>query len=284
MSRETMPETPPVVIGGVGGSGTRAFCEMFLRGGYAMGDKLNASLDSNVLAPVINGTLNSVLARAGRVDFSCADLPAAVIDPVIGQTRGILDSFATAVPPGQTRWGMKQPRTILMLPIIEAVWPDFKFIHVIRDGRDMALSKNQNQVRFHYSALIEGRPAAYSPSPFARFAKALGIKRRMPVGIDKSIRWWSKINSEAADWGEARGSRRYLRIKFEDLIMHPAEILGQVESFTGEDMPQDAIAHIIKPSSVGRARRTNSRIRQRIEQLGAPVLGKFGYGAGGSAG
>ncbi len=41
---------------------------------------------------------------------------------------------------GSARWGEKTPEYALGMQQIQRMWPDAKFIHVIRDGRDVALS------------------------------------------------------------------------------------------------------------------------------------------------
>ena len=45
-----------------------------------------------------------------------------------------------------SKWGWKSPRSIYYLPYYKAVLGDaFRFIHVVRDGRDVALGDNQMQ-------------------------------------------------------------------------------------------------------------------------------------------
>lgn len=42
---------------------------------------------------------------------------------------------------GKTRWGEKTPDYGAVMPQLEAIFPEARFIHIIRDGRDVALSK-----------------------------------------------------------------------------------------------------------------------------------------------
>jgi hypothetical protein len=77
-------------------------------------------------------------------DFHLAadDLAAAVarIDPFT--MRAGLQCFYLlyAARLGKTRWGDKTPGYNTMMTLIESVVPDVHFIHVVRDGRDVALS------------------------------------------------------------------------------------------------------------------------------------------------
>src|SRR5260370_20821937 len=63
-----------------------------------------------------------------------------------------------------TRWGWKEPRSIYFLPFLDQHWPGTKFIHVIRDGRDMAFSSNQNQLRKH-GLFVLGSEVTDAPDP-----------------------------------------------------------------------------------------------------------------------
>src|SRR5438445_13883106 len=64
-----------------------------------------------------------------------------------------------------TRWGWKAPRSIYLLSFLSAQFPQLKFIHVLRDGRDMALSPNQNQLRKHRRAAQRWRERLFPSSP-----------------------------------------------------------------------------------------------------------------------
>ena len=44
---------------------------------------------------------------------------------------------------GKARWGDKTPRYMRAMPRIEKALPEARFIHIIRDGRDVALSQRE---------------------------------------------------------------------------------------------------------------------------------------------
>jgi hypothetical protein len=44
-------------------------------------------------------------------------------------------------------WGWKDPRNSLLLPIWNQIFPDAKIVHIIRDGRDAALSLLQRDIK-----------------------------------------------------------------------------------------------------------------------------------------
>ena len=51
-------------------------------------------------------------------------------------------------------WGWKEPRSVYLLPFLAAELPGLRFLHVVRDGRDMAFSENQVQLRKHGDAVL----------------------------------------------------------------------------------------------------------------------------------
>jgi hypothetical protein len=48
---------------------------------------------------------------------------------------------------GKPRWGDKTPAYVKRMPMIERALPEARFVHVIRDGRDVALSRAKRAMR-----------------------------------------------------------------------------------------------------------------------------------------
>ena len=97
----------------------------------------------------------------------------------------------------KTRWGDKTPFYCQYLPVVESVLPEAHFIHIIRDGRDVAVS---------------GKGLAFTGG-----------------SIDAIARTWVKQIQLARS--EARNSRHYLEIRYEDLLLNSTGILREVCEF-----------------------------------------------------
>jgi hypothetical protein len=99
---------------------------------------------------------------------------------------------------GKTRWGDKTPKYVRRLADVERVLPEAHFLHVIRDGRDVALSAREAWA---------GRD-----SPF-------------PV---RARRWRKDVTR-----GRSSGRRRqhYLEVRYEDLVSEPEQELRRVCRF-----------------------------------------------------
>jgi hypothetical protein len=158
-------------------------------------------------------------------------------------------------------WGWKAPRSIYLLPFLHRRFPDLKFIHVLRDGRDMALSLNQNQLRKHASAML---------SLSERFFRSVP---------ERAMLLWERANLRAAEFGDSTLRDNYLRVRFEDLCAKPIEATVQIMNFLGARVDPEVIAssEISPPSTLQRWRECPPRLIEKLERLGEASLLKFEY-------
>ncbi len=98
---------------------------------------------------------------------------------------------------GKQRGGDKTPLYLLHMLRLASVLPEAHFIHLIRDGRDVALSWRQTW---------------FAPSK----------------DIPTLVRHWAEMIQSARE--HSRGLH-YLEIRYEDLIRFPAETLGKICRF-----------------------------------------------------
>ena len=101
---------------------------------------------------------------------------------------------------GKSRWGDKTPLYCLEMNVIRRVLPEARFIHIIRDGRDAALSLRQMW---------------FSPG----------------WTIETQAAYWRNCVLAARRAG--MGCADYLEIRYEDLILHARETLERVCSHIG---------------------------------------------------
>jgi Sulfotransferase family len=158
-------------------------------------------------------------------------------------------------------WGWKAPRSVYLLPFLHGQFPNLKFIHVIRDGRDMALSGNQNQLNKHGAAVLGWSERLFRSKP------------------ERSILLWERVNLHAAEFGESKLHQDYLRVRFEDLCEKPVETTAHVIKFLGARNDPEAVARaeISPPSTLQRWRTYPPALIAKLEQLGGDSLRKFGY-------
>src|SRR5207302_1402312 len=123
---------PPVVIGAVGGSGTRVLAQVLRKAGWFMGNRVDSrNEDSLPIAWFLTKWLKSL-----------KDFPNIDNNILVGGRRDferMLNIHRRGIPSPDARWGWKNPRSMWLIPFLADRFPEMKFVHVIRDARDMML-------------------------------------------------------------------------------------------------------------------------------------------------
>jgi hypothetical protein len=160
-------------------------------------------------------------------------------------------------------WGVKVPRNILMLPFWQQMFPELSFVHVIRDGLDMAYSKDRNQLRMVGDLVLTSEELS------------------LPESL-RAIAYWKRVNLMAAAYGEDHLGPRYLRLRFEDLCADPKWAYEQLRRFLElRDGPMPPVAienEVVSPASIGRWREHPEQEIERLLDIGGVGLRRFGYG------
>jgi len=258
-TRDAVSPVPPIIVGGTGGSGTRVVQSIIEKAGVFMGTNLNVSKDAMDFEPFLDEMINVILTHTRRLNYDPAkDLPPTLALAAANKLRNIAVYFRRDIPNPRSSWGWKNPRSIYVLPIIDSVFPGLHFVHVIRDGRDMAFSQNQNQLQKHFSSL---------------FARPID-----DIPVD-SIRLWAKANTDIAEWAANNLEESYIRVRFEDLCEHPSK---EIKTLVGKlaircENVDDLASSVQTPETIGRWRKQDNYIRDRVEQAGKQALEFFGY-------
>ncbi|MBI3976271.1 MAG: sulfotransferase [Armatimonadetes bacterium] len=95
------------------------------------------------------------------------------------------------------RWGDKTPRYVDVLPLMDHLFPEALFLHVIRDGRDVALSHLEHRGR---------RPAI-------------------------TAWFWARAIRRARAAARTLGPARYLEVQYERFLDDPADELRRICAF-----------------------------------------------------
>jgi Sulfotransferase family len=243
--------TGPCVIGATGGSGTRAVAGIVRDGGMFIGQELNFANDAIAFGAYSDRWINVYLRARDQ-------LPAEAARDMAEDLACVVDVHCESLPRDARCWGWKEPRSIYLLPFFHSCMPDLRFLHVVRDGRDMAFSRNQQQLMKHGSAALERLPSW-----------------RRTV---RSIALWNRVNLAAADYGERCLGDRYMVVRFEDLCADPAGVIEAVYAFFGLDGdPSAAAAEVKPPEGIGRWRGRRKGLVKTLERQAGPALRRFGY-------
>jgi hypothetical protein len=220
----------PIVVGGTGGSGTRLVTELLIHAGVFMGEELNYALDSLLMA-----RLNDRYLSGRHASYSEA--------PYYFRSE---------------HWGWKHTKTYLLLPVLYAYFRDMTFIHVIRDGRDLAYAPNIALQVFWNSEGI----APVNPGP------------------ETIMALWATTNMACANFGESFMSfasvRNYHQVRYEDLCHHPEPFIQTLYGALGLDGDAKGAVDLVRPSS-GMGRWRGKPKIEEVTRIGEVALRRFGY-------
>jgi hypothetical protein len=241
----------PLVIGAIGGSGTRVFSKISRHAGVFMGGHVDDQEDSQPVSRFYSEFASEYLAANGRLDDRQTEQPPTFL-------AQHLREHLEGLPRPDHPWGIKNPRSILMLPFWHEQFPAMRFLHVLRNGLDMAYSEQQNQIRRHGEAVL-----------------GADIDRPWP---ERAMLWWARVNAEAADYGERNLGQAYMRVRLEDLCARPKETVRNLFAFIGsEGGMKKAVREVTTPQSLGRWRQRPQSEVARLAALGRNELERFGY-------
>ena len=243
----------PCVIGATGGSGTRVVARIVRAGGLYIGTELNDYEDALPFAAFSDRWINAYL-------DSDRDPPGETRSRMVEELGGLVEDHLSHRPEDAIGWGWKEPRSIYLLRFLNEEMPKLRFLHFVRDGRDMAFSENQWQLKKHGGSVL-GDELRWQRRPY------------------RSISLWSRVNGGAADYGERELGDRYLRVRFEDLCAQPGPTARRILDFFGLDGDAEAIgaAEVRPPKTLARWKRKSGRTIDKLRRFGEPSLSRFGY-------
>lgn len=137
------------------------------------------------------------------------------------------------------RWAVYDPDNLLHIPRIKADIPGALFIHIIRDGRDVALSLS--------------KMGGFKPLFWHR-----GTKRLLPTAV-----YWEWMVRKGRQHG-LRVPEDYIEVRYEELVSEPHATLKTLGTFLNHDLNYDRIQN----ASLGRLREPNSSFSRADNDCG----------------
>lgn len=120
--------------------------------------------------------------------------------------QALYQSYAEAC--GKSCFGDKTPLHIQYLDLLEHAFPGAQYVHIVRDGRNAALSYDEMARRPRFSWM---------------FPQGLG---------DFAVRWRREVLG-ARRFGNTIAAGRYIELRYEDLVREPEAKLRELTSFLG---------------------------------------------------
>jgi hypothetical protein len=135
-----------------------------------------------------------------------------------------------------SRWAVYNPDNVLHIPKIKVDIPNALFVHIIRDGRDIALSLEK---------------MGFRPFPWGQNSRSLSV----------TALYWEWVVLRGQHYGRMIPGD-YIEIHYEDLVSDPEQTLKGLGRFLAHDLDYDGICK----RGLGRLRDSNSSFVEEGEK------------------
>jgi hypothetical protein len=159
--------------------------------------------------------------------------------------RVVMDSVARSQQ--MQRWAVYDPDNVLHVERVKRDIPNALFVHIIRDGRDIALSLK--------------KMGGFAPLPW---------DRAQTDSLVATSLYWEWMVHQGRDHGR-KFAADYIEIRYEDLITDPHKTLAKLGSFIDHDLDYDRI----QSAGLGRLSVTNSSFREEGAKEKLNPLGRW---------
>ena len=287
MDARIPPDKISVAVGGVGGSGTRLVAEMLMRCNFYIGGSLNHAHDNLWFTLLfkrpgwfeqlpseeeIASTVNLFLkAMTTGLSSNASESETNYIWKIAreledrrlrtGADRSTAKQLIDSKSPNFNKyagWGWKEPNTHIFLPQIATAIPNMKYVHVIRNGLDMAVSKNQQQLR--------------------NWGKFIGVAAENGISAaSRSLEYWIAANRRAIDICEQLFRDRYFIVNYDEFCTDPFEGVERITEFLGVPITANKIGDLarqVSPRTIGRDRRNTTDMFSKAQ---VEAVREFGF-------
>ena len=221
-----------LIVGGTDGSGTRSVVQILTLLGVTMVSEDPETYD--IHADLVGGwppVVSPIIKHAKKLDYDLdIDFPNDFKDEPLNKIRKIISkvkidskkptSYKLAVGgvlpkpinivANAISHGFKAPVAMTLIPFWYHIIPNLKFLHVVRDGRDIAFSANQGPVDKFYNAMYSGK---------------VNLRSNEASSI-KAIRLWSDWNVQINNWAKSHVSTDKDAKSFDYLLLHTEDIVS----------------------------------------------------------
>ncbi len=262
---------PPVVIFNKSHSGSRLLARLVEASGVWMGGSLNASHDAEGLMKLVRYAVEHYYPDYERLWHGGGRTDGALAGLIQGTFADHLEGR------GDRPWGWKLCETGYILPLIDFLFPAARYIHLIRDGRDVAFSDHV---------------APNEPFWQKIYVDAVGVRRwrgllfgamgQLGYRLDSpryNIQHW--VNS--VEVGRRYGAmlrERYLEVRYETLCRDFDREARRILAFIQAPDPEAGIAAIrplVTTAAIGKFRHRNPLRVAAVKRYARPLLTALNY-------
>ena len=187
---------------------------------------------------------------------------------------------------GDLRFCEKTPQNCFVIDFLDRAFDGAQFVHILRDGRDAALSYRRKPWLSERARGSGKREAGgYLHGPYPRFWIELDRHAEFSATTDlhRCVWAWRRHVEAALAHGSVLPADRYLEVRYEALVRRPREVGDRILDFlgVGAAASRDALLARLataRPDSVGRhARELTSEETGLVLREAGGLLARLGY-------
>lgn len=137
----------------------------------------------------------------------------------------------------EIHWGWKDPRTTLTFPIWLQIFPNARFLHILRNGVDVAISIHRRSIKQHGKIYKRIFPIDYCEKT---------------LDFDYCFELWEKYIAFVCQNKEIIPPENYLEIRYEDLLANPNQNLQRIAQFTEFTVDENTLNLVCEQIDKGR--------------------------------
>jgi hypothetical protein len=260
----------PIVAFNKSHSGSRLLAGLLAGQGIFMGSELNESHDALPLVPVMEFLVRHYYPDYGRL-WDLKPWP----DELEALMVAAFERHLARYDPRQHRaWGWKLCETGFIVPVIDAVFPSARYVHLVRDGRDVAFSDHVapeqplwRKIYFNTDKINEWRGLPLSHRAYERSSH-----------VYNALHWVNSV--EVGRMYGAMLRERYRQVRYEDLCARFADTAEALLAFLDcrPDTPAlEAVARTVVTGRIGKFRSQPLAKQEEVLQLIEPTMLAMGY-------
>lgn len=221
-------ENPKLVIGGLGGSGTRVVARILESAGLSMGDCLNESHDNLLFTALFKDPFWHKIADESEYFFRFGLFEKMMQGWELGEYESkyfakvlkvnkyfdyeLDGEFSSGI---DSTWGWKEPNSHIYSKQLLEYFDQLKFVYVLRDGHYMAFSKNQQQLN-NWGRMILTKNQSQTKN------------RRY-----KQLQFWINSNKRILRLGNSELGKRIYICNYNRLLENPEREINSLINFAG---------------------------------------------------
>jgi hypothetical protein len=170
--------------------------------------------------------------------------------------------------------GDKTPDYCAYVTLIQSLWPKAKFIHVIRDGRDVALSMSKHPGYQRMASLMI--PNWVPLSLDKRYAMTDRLNRA-PT-LEDYIGLWDLRIRRTLDDARCLPADSYFELRYENLLQDPQAEATRLAAFLGVSRPQHWLSQVKKIVRHGNTNKLRDRaVWESLTAIAHDTLARLDY-------